>query len=40
MDLQLNIAICDDETYYRNHIEALVREYLTRRGCAVPYRTI
>lgn len=28
MDLQLNIAICDDETYYRNHIEALVREYL------------
>ncbi len=29
MDLELNIAICDDETYYRNYIESLVREYLS-----------
>lgn len=30
MDSELNIAICDDETYYRNHIESLVKEYLAK----------
>lgn len=29
MDLKLNIAICDDEPYYRNYIEFLIREYLS-----------
>lgn len=30
MGLELNIAICDDEKYYRNHVENLVREYLVK----------
>ena len=29
MGLKLNIAICDDEPYYRDQIEFLVREYLS-----------
>ncbi len=29
MGLKLNIAICDDEAYYRSQIESLVREYLS-----------
>ncbi len=35
MDLELNIAICDDELYYRDQIESLVREYLS--GKDVPF---
>lgn len=32
MNLELNIAICDDEKYYRHYIENLVREYLVEEN--------
>lgn len=32
MGLELNIAICDDEKYYRNYVENLVREYLEKEN--------
>lgn len=32
MGLELNIAICDDEKYYRNYVENLVREYLVKEN--------
>ena len=30
MDLELNIAICDDEKYYRDYVENVVRGYLVK----------
>ena len=30
MGLELNIAICDDEKYYRNYVENVVKEYLVK----------
>lgn len=30
MGLELNIAICDDEKYYRNYVENVVRDYLIK----------
>lgn len=30
MGLKLNIAICDDEKYYRNYIENVVKDYLVK----------
>lgn len=32
MGLELNIAICDDEKYYRNYVENFVREYLVKEN--------
>lgn len=32
MDLELNVAICDDEEYYRHYIENLVRGYLVKKN--------
>lgn len=32
MDLELNIAICDDEKYYRNYVENVVRDYLVKEN--------
>ena len=30
MGLELNIAICDDEKYYRNYVENVVKDYLVK----------
>lgn len=35
MALELNIAICDDEKYYRNYVKNAVRDYSDKRRCAV-----
>ena len=32
MDLELNIAICDDEKYYRHFIKKLVGNYLAKQN--------
>lgn len=32
MGLKLNIAICDDEKYYRNYVETVVRDYLANEN--------
>lgn len=32
MGIEINVAICDDEKYYRKHVEKVVRNYLTKEG--------